>query len=56
MWPKNTAKTRTFRKKQIARNVTDCEDGFLNRKRYLILDRDSKFSEAFRGVLEAEAD
>ncbi|MSR47413.1 MAG: transposase [Planctomycetes bacterium] len=38
--------------KQVARNLTDCVDGFLRQKRFLILDRDGKFSEAFRGVLE----
>ena len=37
--------------KQIARNLTDAEDGFLNGKRYLIMDRDNKFSEAFRETL-----
>jgi putative transposase len=36
---------------QIARNVTDIEDGFLGGKRYLILDRDAKYSDAFRGAL-----
>ena len=40
--------------KQIARNLTDCEDGFLNGKRVLIMDRDKKFSEAFRKILEDE--
>jgi len=29
--------------KQIAKNFTDCEDGFLLCKRYLIMDRDTKF-------------
>ena len=40
--------------KQIARNLTDCEDGFLNGKRFLIMDRDSKFSDTFRRILEDE--
>ena len=40
--------------KQIARNLTDSFDGFLLGKRYLILDRDTKFSDAFRGILEDE--
>jgi transposase InsO family protein len=40
--------------KQIARNLTDPEDGFLNGKRYLIMDRDTKFCEAFREILEDE--
>jgi len=36
---------------QIARNLTDFEDGFLRGKRYLILDRDTKYSDAFRSFL-----
>jgi hypothetical protein len=38
---------------QIARNVTYVDDGFLCGKAYLILDRDTKYSEAFRNVLLA---
>ena len=38
--------------KQMARNVTDAEDGFLKGKRYVLMDRDSKFCEAFRQILE----
>ena len=34
--------------KQIARNLTDPEDGFLNGARYLIHDRDPLFTDAFR--------
>jgi hypothetical protein len=34
--------------KQIGKNLTDCEDGFLNGKRYLLMDRDDKFCSAFR--------
>ena len=37
---------------QIGRNVTDPLDGFLAEKKLLILDRDSKFSSAFRDLLE----
>jgi putative transposase len=37
---------------QIGRNVTDPIDGFLAEKRYLILDRDSKYSAAFRALLK----
>jgi len=37
---------------QIARNVSDAEDGFLRDKKYLLMDRDAKFSEAFRDILE----
>ena len=40
--------------KQIARNLTDSEDGFLNGKRFLIMDRDSKFSDEFREILQGE--
>jgi putative transposase len=36
---------------QIAKNVTDPLDGFLLGKRYLILDRDTKYCEAFRHLL-----
>jgi len=36
---------------QIGRNLTDPIDGFLAEKRYLILDRDSKYSDAFRSLL-----
>ena len=36
---------------QVARNLTDCFDGFLRDKRFLILDRDSKFTEQFRVML-----
>jgi putative transposase len=37
--------------KQIARNLTDAEDGFLNGKRYILMDGDAKFSAAYRGIL-----
>jgi len=37
---------------QIARNLSDSEDGFLHRKKYLLMDRDAKFCEAFRVTLE----
>ena len=40
--------------KQIARNLTDTEDGFLNGNRYLIMDRDGKYSGAFREILKTE--
>jgi putative transposase len=39
---------------QMARNATDLNDGFLCGKRHLILDRDTKYCEAFRRVLERE--
>ena len=38
--------------KQVARNVTDSDDGFLVGTRYLLMDRDAKFSAAFRSILE----
>ena len=37
---------------QIARYVTDEKTGFLCGKKYLLIDRDEKFSEAFRVTLE----
>ena len=39
---------------QVARNLTDIDDGFLRGKRYLILDRDTKYSDAFRSFLVRE--
>jgi len=39
---------------QVARNVTDVEESFLCGKRYLILDRDTKYSDEFRNVLARE--
>jgi len=39
---------------QIARNVTDADDGFLRGTRYLILDRDAKYSDGFRNLLVRE--
>ena len=38
--------------KQIARNLTDAEDGFLLGKRYVLMDRDGKFCPAFRDILK----
>lgn len=37
--------------KQAARELTNHEDGFLNGKKHLIMDRDTKFSESFRSFL-----
>ena len=37
---------------QIGRNLTDAFDGFLLDVRYLILDRDSTYTEAFRDLLK----
>ena len=36
---------------QVARNLTGAFDGFLLGKRYLILDRDGKYTEKFRCFL-----
>jgi hypothetical protein len=38
--------------KQIARDLTDADDGFLNGARYVIHDRDPLFTRAFRELLE----
>ena len=40
--------------KQIARNLTDGFDGFLCDTRILLMDRDSKFSEGFRDLIDDE--
>jgi len=40
--------------KQVARNLTDVSDGFLLDSRYLIMDRDTKYTEAFRDYLDRE--
>ncbi len=39
--------------KQIARNLTMDEWGFLESRRYLIHDRDTKFTDSFRAILRA---
>jgi transposase InsO family protein len=38
--------------RQIARNLTDPFDGFLLGTRYLLVDRDTKFCETFRSILQ----
>jgi putative transposase len=38
--------------KQVARNLTDCQDGFLKGKLHLIMDRDGCFTEEFREILK----
>jgi putative transposase len=40
--------------KQMARELTNHEDDFLNGKRYLIMDRDTKFCQSFRAFLKNE--
>ena len=37
---------------QVARNLTDAVDGFLNGHRFMICDRDSCFTAQFRGILK----
>ncbi len=39
---------------QIAGNLTDVEDGFLLGKRYMLIDRDTKFTEVFCEILKGE--
>jgi putative transposase len=39
---------------QVARNLTDSIDGFLQGTSYLLLDRDTKYSEAFCQILQQE--
>ncbi len=36
----------------MARNLSDADAGFLRGKNYLLMDRDAKFSKAFRAILE----
>jgi putative transposase len=40
--------------KQVARNLTDVDDGFLLGKTFLIMDRDTKYTEEFRNYLDRE--
>jgi transposase InsO family protein len=40
--------------RQVARNLTDVSDGFLLNSRYLIMDRDTKYTEEFRDNLYRE--
>ncbi len=40
--------------KQVARNLTDVCDGFLLNMEYLIMDRDTKYTDEFRGHLKRE--
>jgi len=36
---------------QMARNLTDCDEGFLTGKRFLIIDRDAIFSPRFKSIV-----
>jgi transposase InsO family protein len=47
-----TANPETAWMMQIGRNLTDPVEGFLRDKRFVIMDRDSKYCEAFRSLLE----
>jgi transposase InsO family protein len=38
---------------QVARNATDPVDGFLRDKKFLVLDRDTKFDKAFAAILKS---
>jgi transposase InsO family protein len=38
--------------KQIARNLTAADGGFLNAKRYMLMDRDAKFCPSFRTIVK----
>jgi putative transposase len=38
--------------KVMAKELTNCEDGFLNGKKYVLMDRDTKFREGFRQIVE----
>ena len=40
--------------KQIAGNLTDVGDGFLQNSRYLIMDRETKYTQEFRDYLDRE--
>ena len=40
--------------KQVARNLTGVSDGFLLNKAFLLMDRDTKYTEAFRDYLDRE--
>ena len=40
--------------RQVARNLTNVSDGFLLNSRYLIMDRDTKYTDDFRGYLDRE--
>ena len=39
---------------QVARNLTDAGEQFFHRTRFLIMDRDAKYSDSFRGILTRE--
>lgn len=39
--------------KQVAKNMTDCEEGFIKDKRYFIHDRDSLFTKEFDQLIKA---
>lgn len=51
-WPHFRRRLAISFMKQIARNLTDPIDGFLNDKRFVLMDRDSHFSDGFRTILQ----
>ena len=46
-----TANPTSGRMEQMARNLTDCEEGFLTGRRFPILDRDAIFSPGFKSIV-----
>ena len=40
---------------QVARNLTDCEDGILSGKQILLIDRDTKFTDSFKTIVQRES-
>ena len=50
----STANPDTAWMKQVARNLTDADDGLLNGKRYLLMDRDVKFCPPVRATLKSK--
>ncbi|HQU43137.1 MAG TPA: integrase core domain-containing protein [Pirellulales bacterium] len=41
--------------RQMAKNLTAFDDGLLNGKKYLLMDRDTKFTEGFKEITEEQA-
>src|SRR3569832_87617 len=39
---------------QMGRNLNDIDEGFLRDKRYLVMDRDAKYTPTFRALLERQ--
>ncbi len=47
-----TSSPNEARVRQVGRNLTDPVDGFLQEKRLCLMDRDTKFTSAFRALLD----